>query len=255
MTRFLLLLGLLLVPLVARAENLPLQPPCGVPPEPAYAAQGEPPAVGIWNESRLRQIGWRAPDCLKWGAAHTHLAVALAGEFQFSGSLDQLLERAAKVSALKAIRYWSVTDKAWRNLVSDAGIVDGPQGLTMQRDPMAADLVAGRSFYYFEIGRSGRAIHRLTVLERTADRAVLATENVTPIHGFVSAAFEPGALQSVTFLERRGPASWGYYQVIRAADGSSTLALGAASSYVNRLAALYRNMAGIPTDSEPPAAR
>jgi len=59
----------------------------------------------------------------------------------------------------------------------------------------------------------------------------------------------------VTFLERRGPATWGYYQVIGVADGASALALGAESSYVNRLVALYRNMAGVPTDREPPAAR
>jgi hypothetical protein len=253
MTRFLFLLGLLLVPFVAHAEGL--QPPCGVLPEPAYGAPGVPPAFSIWNEARLRQIGWRAPDCLKWGAGRTRLAIALGGAFAFSGSLDQLLEHAGKISAHKSIRYWSTTDKAWRNLVSDAGVVDGPQGRTVQPDPTVADLVAGRSIYYFEVGRSGRAIHRLTVLERTADRFVLASENVTPIRGILTTAFEPGALQSVTFVDKRGPATWGYYQVIRATEGASSMALGAESSYVNRLAALYRDMAGIPTDSEPPAAR
>ena len=160
-------------------------------------------------------------------AGRTRLAVALAGEFPFSGSLDQLLEHAGKISAHKSIRYWSTTDKAWRNLVSDAGVVDGPQGRTVQPDPTVADLVAGRSIYYFEVGRSGRAIHRLTVLERTADRFVLASENVTPIRGILTTAFEPGALQSVTFVDRRGPATWGYYQVIRATEGASSMALGA----------------------------
>jgi hypothetical protein len=255
MAKFLFLLAMLLVPLAARAEGLPLQPPCGVPPEPAYGVPGAPPGVGIWNEARLRQIGWNAPDCLRWGAGRTRLAVALAGEFAFSGSLDQLLARAGKVSAHKSIRYWSVTDKAWRNLVSDAGVVDGPEGRTPRPDLTSADLVAGRSYYYFEVSRSRRAIYRLTVLERTADRLVLASENVTPIRGIFATAFEPAALQSVTFLERRRPTIWGYYQVIRAADGASAMALGAESSYVNRLAALYRDMAGIPTDSEPPAAR
>jgi hypothetical protein len=244
---------MLLVPFVARAEGL--QPPCGGQTEPAYGAPGAAPVVSIWNEARLRQTGWRAPDCLKWGAGRTRLAVALAGEFAFSGSLDQLLERAGKVSAHKSIRYWSVTDKAWRALVSDAGVVDGPDGRTLRPDLTPVELVAGRSFHYFEVGRSGRAIYRLTVLERTAVRFVLASENVTPVRGFLTTAFEPGALQSVTFLERRGPTTWGYYQVIRAADGASAMALGAESSYVNRLAALYRDMAGIPTDGEPPAAR
>jgi uncharacterized protein DUF6675 len=255
MTRFLFLLGLLLVPLVAHAEGPSLQPPCGAPPEPAYGAPGMPPTVGIWNEARLRQIGWRGPDCLKWGAGRTRLAVALAAEFTYSGSLDQLLEHAGRISAHKSIRYWSTTDKAWRNLVSDAGVVDGPQGRAVQPDPTVADLAAGRSIYYFEVGRSGRAVHRLTVLERTASRFVLSSENVTPIRGILTTAFEPGALQSVTFVDRLGPATWGYYQVIRATEGASSMALGAESSYVNRLNALYRDMAGTPTDREPPASR
>jgi hypothetical protein len=255
MTKLLFLLATLLMPFVATAEGLPLQPPCGVLPEPAYAAPGMPPAVGIWNEARLRQNGRRPADCLEWGVGHTRLVIALAGEFAFSGSLDHLLEHAGKISAHKSIRYWSTTDKAWRNLVSDAGIVDGPESRTIRPDLTPADLRVGSSFHYFEVGRSGRAIHRLTVLERTAERFVLATENVTPIRGIFTTAFEPGALQSVTFVDRRGPALWGYYQVIRATDGASSTALGAESSYVNRLAALFRDMAGIATDSEPPAAR
>jgi hypothetical protein len=255
MSRFLFLLGLLLVPFIARAGSMPPQPPCGVPPEPAYGAPGQPPAVGIWNEARLSQISWRASDCLNWGNVRTRLAVALAGEFRFSGSVDQLLERAGKLSALKSIRYWSVTDKAWRNLVSDAAVVDGPDGRVIRPDLTPGELIAGSSFYYFEVSRSGRTIYRLTVLERTADRVVLATENVTPIRLAIVTAFEPGALQAVTFLERRGPGTWGYYQVIRAGPGASALALGSESSYVNRLAALYRHTAGLPTESEPPAAR
>jgi hypothetical protein len=62
-------------------------------------------------------------------------------------------------------------------------------------------------------------------------------------------------MQSVIFLDRRGSGLWGYYQTIRAAEGASVIALGSDASYVNRLAALYRYVAGIPTDQEPPAAR
>ena len=91
--------------------------------------------------------------------------------------------------------------------------------------------------------------------EHTADRIVVATENVTPIRIGILNAFEPGALQTVIFLEKRGAALWGYYQAIRATAGASVLALGSDASYVNRLAALYRHVAGIPTDQEPPLAR
>ena len=94
----------------------------------------------------------------------------------------------------------------------------------------------------------------MTVRERTAERLVVSTENVTPIRVGILTAFEPGAMQSVIFLDRRGPGLWGYYQTIRAAEGASVIALGSDASYVNRLAALYRYVAGIPTDQEPPAA-
>ena len=101
----------------------------------------------------------------------------------------------------------------------------------------------------------GRTVYRMIVRERTADRLVVSTENVTAIRVGILTAFDPGALQSVIFLDRRGPGLWGYYQTIRAAEGASTIALGSNASYVNRLAALYRYMAGIPTDQEPPASR
>ena len=62
-------------------------------------------------------------------------------------------------------------------------------------------------------------------------------------------------MQSVIFLDKRGAGVWGYYQTIRATEGASAIAMGSNASYVNRLAALYRYMAGIPTDQEPPAPR
>ncbi len=48
--------------------------------------------------------------------------------------------------------------------------------------------------------------------------------------------------------------SVGWYQIIRAGHGASSLALGSEASYVNRSAALYRYVAGIPTDRDPPVA-
>ena len=78
---------------------------------------------------------------------------------------------------------------------------------------------------------------------------------MTAMRVAIVTAFEPGALQSAIFLERRGAGMWGYYQVMRATEGASTMAMGKDASYLNRLAALYRHTAGIPTDQEPPIAR
>lgn len=245
MPRFLPVLLLLLVaPHAARAEGPPLQPPCGGPSQPAAAASDRPPATAVWSERALRKAGWTPPACLNWTLENTRLAVALAGDFRFAGTIDDLLARFGAFSAYKSIRYWSVNHQGWQNLVSEAG-----------PDLRAPDLVAGSSSDYFENGRAGRTIYRLKILERTPERAVLASENVTPIRMALVTAFEPGALQSVTFLDRRGPGLWSYYQIVRAGQGANSLVLGNEASYVNRAAALYRYVAGIPTDQEPPIAR
>jgi hypothetical protein len=244
---------MLLAPDLSDGASAKLIPPCESPPVPAYAPAGQPPATDVWSASELTRLAWQAAPCLHWGASRTKLAAALAGEFPFAGSVDDLAARLAHISALKSVRYWSVSHQSWQPLVTDAGALDGPEGKG-RPDPVASELTPGRSFTYFEVSH-GRTVYRMTVLERTAERLVVSTENVTPIRIGILSAFDPGAMQSVIFLDKRGPGTWGYYQTIRATEGASALALGSNASYVNRLAALYRYTAGIPTDQEPPAAR
>jgi hypothetical protein len=251
--RLLLFIVMLLAPDISDGASAKLTPPCEGPPVPAYTPAGQPPATDVWSAGELSRSGWQAAPCLNWGTSPTRLAAALAGEFRFAGSLDDLAGRLGRISALKSVRYWSVSHKAWQPLLTDSGALDGPDGKG-RADLAAADLTPGNSFYYFEVS-NGRTVYRMSVRERTAERLVVSTENVTPIRIGILTAFEPGALQSVIFLDKRGPGLWGYYQTIRAAEGASVIALGSDASYVNRLAALYRHMAGIPTDQEPPAAR
>jgi hypothetical protein len=251
--RLLLFIVMLLAPDLSDGASAALTPPCEGPPVPAYAPAGQPPATNVWSASELSRSGWQPAPCLRWGANRTKFAAALAGEFQFAGSADDLAARFAHVSALKSVRYWSVSNQSWQPLVTDAGTLDGPEGKG-RPDPAARELIPGSSFVYFEVSH-GRTVYRMTVQERTADRLVVSTENLTPIRIGILTAFDPGALQSVIFLDRRGAGAWGYYQTIRATEAASAITLGSNASYVNRLAALYRYMAGIPTDQEPPAAR
>lgn len=254
MLRRLVLLAPALLPLRAHAAPSPLVPPCGRPPAPPYPAAGQAPNADVWTEPDLKRLSWRPPGCLRWDNVRTRLVAALAGQFRSPRSLAQHAARLGEVSALPAVRYWSVTKVKWMPLVSDAGMLDGPEGEPIP-DPAPDDLKPGSVFHYFEAGRAGRTVHRLSVYERSADRIVVATENVSPIRLTILTAFEPGALESVTFIDRRGSDLWGYYQMIRATEGASALALGKDASYLNRLAALYRHIAGIPTDQEPPIAR
>ena len=192
--------------------------------------------------------------CLHWGGGKMRLAVALAATLNAT-SLDELLVRFGALSRYKSIRFWSVMYETWDDFVDSSGFVDGPEGQQVLPDYAPADYVTGRDFYYFEASRAGRTIHRMTVRKRSADRIEIATENITPIRFAMATLFEPGALQSVTFFDRRSSSEWGYFQTIGVGLGSSFITVQSTSPYINRLTALYRYLAGIPTDRDPPAAR
>lgn len=241
MLKRLLLLAALLAPLPAASETASPRPPCGVASYPAAGAAAAP-AFAVWSGADLKRTGWRPPACLGW-TGDTRFLVALVGEFTSTQTADQLLQRLTAISAYPSIKYWSVTQQQWRPLALETG---APNGL---------DLAVGRESSYFERGSSnGKTTYRLRVIERTENRIVTSTENVTPISVAIVTAFEPGALQSVSFLDRRGPAAWSFYQMTRAGEASSSFVNGRESSFANRLAAFYRYMAGIPTDLEPPLA-
>lgn len=239
----------------ALAATPPLRPPCsGEPPAPDYPPPGTPPRHGAWSEPDLKRLEWSPPACLRWGAVRTRLAVALAGRFAATGTLAEQAARVADVGALVRIRYWSISRARWEPLASASGMLADPEG--GDRPALsAAEIREGTTAYYFEEGRAGRNIHRMTVLEHSRRRVAISIENATPIRFGLINAFDAGALQSVVFLEALGAGSVGYYNILRATEGASVVTLGRDASYINRLVALYRHAAGIPTDGAPPAAR
>jgi len=230
------------------------QPPCGEAAVQGLGALDGRPVAGSWSEADLQRVAWRPPPCLGW-LGDSRLVVALAARFHSPLSLDALGERLAAVSHHPAIRYWSVTRQEWRPLALEAWAVDGPAGKGPQPDPAGAALRAGRDFYYVESGDvGGRTVYRLRVVERSADRLVLTTENVTPIRAAIVTLFEPGALQAATILGRDGPDSWSLYEISRASAESSSFVASHQGSYLNRLEAMRRHLAGLPTDRDPPIA-
>jgi hypothetical protein len=233
------------------------QPPCGSAPARAYSPPGAPPAIKVWREEDLNELGWRPLNCSGWSSSsHSKLIVALAGSFRFDGTADHLVARIGAISSLRGVRYWSVTDKMWRPLVIDAWALSRPDQRSRRSDFLATDMTPGSELYYWENdSRSGKIVHRMTVRERSPARAVIAIENVTPVRFFLVTLFEPATLQSVEFVELVSPGVWGIYLLTRMGEGASALARGHEASYVNRAVAIYRYLAGIPTDEEPPAAR
>ena len=63
-----------------------------------------------------------------------------------------------------------------------------------------------------------------------------------------------GALQVVSFLHREQSDTWDLYMITRAAETSSSVVAGYRSAYLNRLEAMHRFLANVPTDRDPPIA-
>jgi hypothetical protein len=179
----------------------------------------------------------------------------MAGSFRFDGSADELVARIGAISTLRGVRYWSTTEKTWRPYVVDASALSRLDPRSRRTHFLATEMTPGSELYYWEKHpRSSNVVYRMTVLERSPARAVVATENLSPVRFLLLTLFEPGALQSVACVELISPGVWGAYLLVRTGEGASALAVGHEASYVNRAVAIYRHLAGIPTDEEPPAA-
>jgi len=233
------------------------QPPCAIAAAPAYPLPDSAPTIVIWPGKELEQDNWHPPSCTGWLVdSPSKLVVTLTGSFRFDGPMSALLARVGTISALRSIQYWSTTDKRWGPLSNDASALTGPDPKSRRHDFSASELVQGADLYYWEDDtRTGSTVYRLRVSESTPERVVISSDNVTPVRKFIFTLFRPGALQSVLIIQRVAPGLFGVFVLSRSGEGASVLTAGHESSYVNRATALYRQLAGIKTDQEPPAAR
>jgi hypothetical protein len=243
--------------LASGAQAAGPQPPCAIAASPAYPLPDSAPTIVIWPGRELEQDNWHPPSCTGWLVdSPSKLVVTLTGSFRFDGPMSALLTRVGTISALRSIQYWSTTEKKWGPLSNDASALTGPDSKSRRRDFFASELVKGADLYYWEDDvRTGEAVYRLRVSESAAERFVISSDNVTPITRFWFTLFKPGALQSVLIIEHVAPGVFGVFVLSRSGEGASALTAGHESSYVNRATALYRQLAGIKTDQEPPAAR
>jgi len=217
------------------------QPPCdGAAPVPSFAPAGGDPAMETWSS-----IDWRAPACLGWPASHYRFVIAVAG--RVDGAADgELRRRLGAISAMKGLRYWSVTESGLRVLIKDAAAMSGPEG-TARDDFAAGDVRAGAVLYFMEEdNRSSYPVtYRMRILEATADRIVADTENVSPIKSFVT-LFPPGTFRAAYLMTRIDARSWSLYAISAATDRASGMVSLGRESYANRARALFGYFAGKP---------
>jgi hypothetical protein len=239
----------------ARAADDGPRLPCGVAPLPAFAEPGTPPNVRSWTGNAARR--WTPPACIESPPMEADMIIALAGSFRFEGGLDALCARVGAISSKKGVRYWSTTEKTWQPLVADAYAVSGPDPGQRRADFAPDQFAKGASLYHAQSDNrtTGTSVYRERVVAAERERLIVVSENVTPLKKMMVTLFEPGGMQTVYIIERRAPGAWNFYSLTRTRLASALLPVGSEASYINRAAAFYRHVAGIPTDQEPPAAR
>jgi hypothetical protein len=244
--------SLLLWPTSALADGGPL-PPCEAGASATYPTFGNPPNVRNWRAGDL-SMDWKPPACVAWASQHFTLLTAIAASFEFAGQADDLLARFGALSAWRGTRYWSITDHRWETLIIDSAAVDAANR-KRRVDFSSAELKAGRAFYFVQQDNrsSGEVTYRMRVDAAGSDRIVITIDNVSTVSLLVFSLFEPGDLESTYIIRRLSPTSWGYYSLSGVRE-SGFLPGGQVASHVNRAAAIYRHIVGMPSDQDPPLA-
>ena len=93
------------------------------------------------------------------------------------------------------------------------------------------------------------------IAEASPNRIVFDVENVTALRYLLIPMLHAREMQSIYFLDRESEDVWRFYSIVRTGKNANPLVAANESSAINRAAAFYRSIVGIPTDREPPAAR
>jgi hypothetical protein len=231
------------------------QPPCGKEPIPSYPSLQASAIVNSWSVPDFGR-DWRPPACTGWTEVGFTTLVTIVARFRYASETQGLLRHIGAISERAGARYWSTTHKQWQTLVVDAYAVTDSHSGQRREDFTLDELEAGKVLYFEQADNlSGKAIYRMHIAEASTDRVVLDIENVNTMRYFFLPIFHPGEVQSIFFLDRESDGVWRYYSIVRTGKSANRRLMGNESSSINRAVAFYRQLAGIPTDQEPPAAR
>jgi hypothetical protein len=241
-------------PVAANPDSGPIAP-CGPNSAAPYPAFAEAPNVRNWRAGDI-PAGWAPAACIGWASQRFTVLTALAGRFRFRGGIDDLVARFGAQSAWRGIRYWSVLDKTWNTLITDASALTGGRDGQRRPDFSVAEMKSGAELYFLQQDNrsSNPVVYRMRVTEAEPTRMVVTMENVTAVSLLLFTLFGPGDLQSTYVFEQLAPDTWGYYSLSGARESYAVIG-DQDASYVNRAAAIYRHLIGIPGDQGPPLAR
>jgi hypothetical protein len=244
----------LFVGFLCEAQSWP-QPPCAGSAEPAYPALDAPPVVKVWNSAAVGQ-SWKPPVCTGWEAVDVSTVVATAARLRFSGGAEGLRRRIGAISETAGTLYWSTAQKRWQKLILEAHASATSDSDQARPDFALAEIAEGRTlFFEQEDNLFGNVTYRMHIRKASPAAIVFDVENTTALRYLTIPVFQPGQAQSIYYLDKESAEVWRYYAIARTVGKAGTLLSGHESSAINRAVALYRRLAGIPGDLEPPAAR
>ena len=238
---------------VAAAEPLV---PCGSDPYPAYAPPGPLPTLALWHAGEL-PANWVPPECTGWDSREGGILFAVAGRFKHGGSFDALLARAGAFSRQTEIRRWNVKKRRWEQQYKASAALKDSDPASRRPDFKPAEFVIGARLYFMQdaMDSLGPIVHELTVRERSATRIIMTTRNINrgkilgiPVIGL-------GGLEGFFMVEHESGPIWRYYSLTRVHLLISDAMAPPPKDHLNKAVALFRFLAGIPTDTEPPAAQ
>ena len=231
------------------------QPPCGREPFPPYPDLDDSAIVKSWSKSDFGR-DWKPPACTVWTGVGFTTLVTIVARFRHTAGAEGFLRRIGAISELAGMRYWSTTHKQWQTLIVEAHALTGAQPGQRRTDFTPDEMKEGKVLYFEQADNlSGKGIYRMHIAEASADRLVFDVENVSTMRYLFIPFLHPGEMQSIYFLDRESENVWRYYSIVRTGQNANRLILGNESSAINRAAAFYRSLVGIPTSQEPPVAR
>jgi hypothetical protein len=231
------------------------KPPCSNEVNPRYPDLDRPVALKSWSAAEVGRE-WEPPTCLSWDSNGFTTLVTTVATFRSQAEEAGFLHNFGAISQWKGLRYWSVTHKQWRTLITDGYALSAPQGGQRRADFAANEMAQGNVLYFEqENNLTGKGTYRMQIARASNDHIEIKIDNASAIRYLLVPVLHTGDLQSVYFLDRESGDNWRYYSIVRTGKSASRLLAGNGSSAINRTVAAYRHIVGIPDTTEPPAAR
>ena len=231
------------------------KPPCSNEVNPTYPDRDRPVATKSWSAAEVGRE-WEPPTCLGWDSNGFTTLVTTVATIRSQAEKAGLLHNFGAVSLWKGLQYWSVTHKRWKTMITDSYALSTPQGGQRRADFTANEMAQGNVLYFEQDNNlTGKGTYRMQIVRASEDHIEIKIDNVSVIRYLLVPVLHPGDLQCVYFLDRESGTNWRYYSIVRTGRGANRLLAGNESSAINRAAAAYRHILGIPDTTEPPAAR